>query len=328
MAESSLSLGRPELLRHVGRFLAFDRDPDNWTADELADVEDIVSAGLRAFYTAHDWKFLRPEATLVTTAPYSTGTIAVTSGVVTLTGGTWPSWAQTDGELRVNSTPYAIASRDSDTQLTLTDTSLTVASGSTYSLARPTYQLPDNFAGLEGYLTWQVGAGSYDPPRSVGEAMLRRLRSQPTGTGRPLHYAVRCKSSDGTTGQRWEIEFCPTPNAEYRFDYCYFVNAEALTAAAPYPLGGMTHAETIRLACLAAAEETLDDAGPGPKLQLYVAALATSIRRDTEMHTPDSLGVGGDPLTDAENLRAGRGASRRRGCRNGEVDVTYEGDAY
>ena len=64
------------------------------------------------------------------TAP---GTVRIASGVVTLTGGTFPLWAA-GGQFTVNNVVYTIASRDSDTQVTLTDPSVFAAIPTPYML--------------------------------------------------------------------------------------------------------------------------------------------------------------------------------------------------
>lgn len=64
---------------------------------------------------------------------YAEGTVEIAAGVVTLSGGTWPEWvlgsddSTTDPAVYVHEDgkEYAIESRDSDTQVTLEDTSLT-----------------------------------------------------------------------------------------------------------------------------------------------------------------------------------------------------------
>lgn len=62
-----------QLRREVGRYLGFDRDSANWTADEAQDVNDVLDSGLRQFYfpprldgdtLAHQWNFLQPQVTL------------------------------------------------------------------------------------------------------------------------------------------------------------------------------------------------------------------------------------------------------------------------
>lgn len=83
---------------------------------------------------------------------YSTGTVTVVNGVVVLAGGTFPSLA-IDGYTIVggwfvpNPGPsaerYLIASRDSDTQITLVNTTLDVGSGSTFTVADPGWRQTD-----------------------------------------------------------------------------------------------------------------------------------------------------------------------------------------
>lgn len=86
---------------------------------------------------------------------YQTGTIALAKGstTVTLTGGTWPTWAAS-GDLIAGNQIIPVASMDTSTQLTLKfawgDTSL--AAGSTYVLARYRYPLPTDILKLERVL--------------------------------------------------------------------------------------------------------------------------------------------------------------------------------
>ena len=64
---------------------------------------------------------------------YSTGTVAISSGVVTLSGGTFPTWAA-EGVLGVGEELYQIKSRDSNTQITLYDTTATASGGTSFIL--------------------------------------------------------------------------------------------------------------------------------------------------------------------------------------------------
>jgi hypothetical protein len=66
-------------------------------------------------------------------ASYATGTVSVTTGTVTLVGGTWPSWAA-EGTFTVGGVSYAVASRTSDSIIVLNNTTITGLSGETYSL--------------------------------------------------------------------------------------------------------------------------------------------------------------------------------------------------
>lgn len=69
MSESTLSLTQPQLQRAIGRYLAWDRNPANWSTDQQTDGQDILDAGLRMFYNppalpqernSHHWSFLEP----------------------------------------------------------------------------------------------------------------------------------------------------------------------------------------------------------------------------------------------------------------------------
>jgi hypothetical protein len=70
-------------------------------------------------------------------APYNTGTVTIVDGVVTLAGGTFPSGAAED-RLVVNGDTYTVATRDSDTQITLDNLTVDVGAGAAYSLVRAT----------------------------------------------------------------------------------------------------------------------------------------------------------------------------------------------
>lgn len=68
-SDATLGLDYNTLLREVGRFLGYDRDPGNWEPDQLTDVVDVVRSGLRNFYyptlpEPYAWSFMRPATTL------------------------------------------------------------------------------------------------------------------------------------------------------------------------------------------------------------------------------------------------------------------------
>lgn len=62
----TLKVSYDELRREVGRFLGFDRNPDNWDSVSQQDVADVLKRGQRRFYwaigadggRAHLWSFL------------------------------------------------------------------------------------------------------------------------------------------------------------------------------------------------------------------------------------------------------------------------------
>jgi len=73
MAESSLTLGFPELKQAVGFFLGKGTTIGDWSAAEESEIEDIVQTGYRQVLyppaivediVGYEWSFLRPTTTL------------------------------------------------------------------------------------------------------------------------------------------------------------------------------------------------------------------------------------------------------------------------
>jgi hypothetical protein len=124
---------------------------------------DIVRAIQQAhteLANAHAWEYYESEYRIRLSAPYSTGTITYdhTGGTyereVTLASGTWPSWAAS-GKLRIGATNHNVATRESDTVITL-DPSLNpgtdVAAGTSYTLFRSEYPLPQDMISMSSPL--------------------------------------------------------------------------------------------------------------------------------------------------------------------------------
>ncbi|HJS06598.1 MAG TPA: NF038122 family metalloprotease, partial [Pirellulales bacterium] len=78
--------------------------------------------------------------------PFSQGTVSALNGVVTLVGGVWPSWAA-GATLTVNNIEYTIATRDSDTQVTLTRNTVNFFS-SPFVLRKIILPAPGDWGGL------------------------------------------------------------------------------------------------------------------------------------------------------------------------------------
>lgn len=235
MAESGLSLTIADLRTAIAD-QQFGSEWDALTAEERTRIRRILHSGLRQFYqpprimlrgraVSHDWSFLWINTTLTHVAPYSTGTIAAASGVVTLTGGTFPANAASR-VLNAGGVEYSVSTRDGDTQLTLDDTSVTIASGTTYTLSQNDYDLPDDFGGLAGdVLTYASQHTVRREIRIVGEGRIRELRqnTQITAVDYPFLAAVRGKVRDGTTGTRQELLFWPAVQSAAILLYRYRV---------------------------------------------------------------------------------------------------------
>lgn len=155
--------------------------------------------------------------------------------------------------------------------------------------------LPDDFGGFEGQITVVAKKStSMWPIDLVNENRIRQMFStQPDVKGRPIMAAlVPLKATTSTAGQRQNMIFFPLADQEYTIQFAYYILPDYLNQAFPYAYGGMAHAETIREACLKAAEEFLDDAS-GVHAALFQQRLAASISMDRR-NKPQKLGYNRD----------------------------------
>jgi hypothetical protein len=157
-------------------------DKSDTQADTMAG--EAVNEAVRFVATSRNWKWYNRMVTIDLQPPYSTGTIAITSGAatVTLTGGTFPSWAAS-GVILYGGQVYEVSTRDSDTQLTLSENwpgaSLTASS---YTLAQYAYALPSS--GVYSIMKVLGGNGWPYPVEPISYASWATLRDQfPTGGG-------------------------------------------------------------------------------------------------------------------------------------------------
>jgi hypothetical protein len=286
---AAMTVSYSNLLERVGRFLFGQRS--GYSDSETSDIEDCIQDGLRMVYTAHDWSFFRPLADITTTAPYATGTVEVVDGVVALTDGVFPSWAA-DGTLRVSSRYYSVATRDSDTQVTLDDTTVDLDAGTTFELGRLDIPLPVAFEAVSGDsdLTYYPGQNElYPPVKMRHDSTIRTLQQDGPHFSRPTYYSVRTVEFDPTTGSRKRMAFYPTPDSAYVLRVPMILRPTMIDDTNQYPVGGETLAAVITEACLAAAEHNLDD-GEGIHEKRFLQLLPLAIRADQEKSSPTTLG--------------------------------------
>ncbi len=334
MSESTLSAPHAELAAEIGHVLNYGRTYSSMTAAQQAEVDLLIEQAQRGFYfppplpneaQAHSWSFLHPTTTLTTSAEYATGTVAIAAGVVTLSSGTFPSWAAS-GELTVSGSTYAVSTRDGDTQVTLVDTSVTVTAGATYSLQRVVYDVPDAFGGIEGGMTYRSNlSGSVRIP-VVGEGHIRELRSRPgQSAGKPQVVAVRPKSGMLLTGQRFEFLLWPNADEAYILSYRYTYLADAIASSTTiYPLGGMAHSETMLASALYVANRYLQPFGEHTKQAraYFMERLAASVSHDRAGMSRTKYGYNHD-RSDARHRAASGGLSH-----DSDLLVSYEGVFY
>lgn len=277
------------LRERVGHYLFGIRS--GFSGDQTSDISDCVQDGLRRVYAAYDWSFLHPIADVTTTAPYSTGTITIASGVVTLTGGTFPSWA-TSGILKVNNRYYSVASRDSNTQITLDSTSTTIATAASYQLARPEVALDAAFDAVanDSDLTYYPSPDYWYPPvKWRHDSTIRQLEGNNPEFDRPVFYSVRTVTFDPTVGSRKVLALYPAPDQVYTLRVPMILRPVLLDETNLYAIGGEVLSQVILEACLAAAETNFEEREHVHEKR-FQELIGLAIRDDQERSSPTSLG--------------------------------------
>lgn len=319
MAESTLSMNFDDLAAEIGRFLGYGGTAGNWSADELAQIDSYIQAGLRRFYvpprlprenTPHEWSFLKPVETVVLYVD-----IAVTSGI-TVTG------VKDNGTTTVTASEAAfyptmigrsivITGVGTFTITAYTSSTVIVVSGDASAAAADTFsitagglfRLPDDFGGVLGPITF----GSEEALNKVyigAESDVRVQRQRTSRTGDPEIIAVRPVENDGTTGQRFDFSVWPDPDTDYNASFRMQVLMDKLTTT-KYPYGGMLHAETILEFCLWVAEERANDVVDGPHSKAALLRLEASVALDRRTG-PEHYGYCGDPTTTSDWVSAKR----------------------
>jgi hypothetical protein len=182
---------------------------------EQRDVRQAVLRGYQEVCTLRDWWWFSTHCRIITSAPYSTGTITSSGVTVTLTGGTWPSWAATGAYLKVNDEICRVASRTSGSVIVL-DSVLTLKADVTdesYTLYRSVYALPSDFRNLD--VPSDENNSSMGCYISPDEAM-KLDRISPT-SGDPFHWTI-IKDPDSNG---WAIKVYGYPSTVQTLDFTY-----------------------------------------------------------------------------------------------------------
>lgn len=293
MAESTLSVTFEDLARSTAFHLGYQRKADSGeglSSVRVANVEAANKAGYRNFLAAWDWGFLTPRAefTLWTTA---TGTAAagLTTTVTATTAVFFPSMI---GHSIVfeSGNSYTITAYTSATVVTVSSTAVADSSTDFTITADGVYRLPDDFGSMESERIFF--APNNQDTRTIafiGEPLVREAWQITTQFQRPSIAAVLPLSAAAGTGQRFDLLVAAIPDDDYEVTFRYNVHPNALTTGL-YPYGGMKHAETIRLSCLASAEQMFFE-GKNEQQRYYAQALERSIALDKRQSRAERLGV-------------------------------------
>jgi hypothetical protein len=175
------------------------------------------------------WSRTAVHSILQTTAPYSTGTVAVTQGSasVTLTGGTWTS-AMTGRAFRVTGRSefyeFTYASGTTGTLDRVYEGS--TGSGVVYKITQAVYPLPSDCRLLEddAFSSFELG-----PLQRFSRGELNANFPDRTTTGTPEAWATYME--DGSTPPRMQIELYPVPDAAIGIPFTYIAEGAALSGS-------------------------------------------------------------------------------------------------
>jgi hypothetical protein len=184
-----------------------------------------------------------------------------------------------------------------------------------------TLQLPPDFGHLEGPVRVTSPTGSARAFPQTGRAR-HRLSQDASRTGAPEECDVEpLRGPTASRGQRFQLVVYPAADQAYTLQANYSVHPNALSGLQGFPYGGAAHAETVREACLAAAEADLDGQA-GVHEQKYQQQLAVSRQQDAR-RKPQHLGYNGD-------ASGGYGDRDWRAARlfDGLPTVTFDGTEY
>lgn len=171
------------------------------------------------------WAYYFKNGTITTVGAYNTGTIAYdnTAKTVTLSGGSWPSWAAL-GTILINNVPYDVATRTSATVLTLgaANPGADVTAGASYTIYQDAYQFPVDFLNTDEMVNFSNPMiMSY-----LGEAGWLALHRVMRTAAVPTSWCIfPSHKSHGIL----EMRVYPFPDTAYRLDFIYQRRPRPLT---------------------------------------------------------------------------------------------------
>lgn len=188
----------------------------------------------------HAWTWYTGKFGITTEASYDTGTITYTHSTrtVTLADGTWPANAAY-GSLEIDNVIYLVASRVSDSQITLRadgNPGANVAAGTDYCWFRESYTLPPGFVSMEEPKDTAFASGGPDMLRIRKGAILavRRLYS-----AAPVSCPAYCTIERDPRREGKVLAVAPPPSEARTYEFIYR-RAPRVPVTAKYSTGTAT----------------------------------------------------------------------------------------
>lgn len=301
----SLNLTNTEILQRLAAVMGIDRGASGtflWDTNTQADVRGVIRTGLRNFYhpvdpsdgSPYQWNFLQKREVAQQQDEYSTGTIAVSAGTVTLSGGTFPSWAA-NGILRVSGYTLFVTVRDGDTTLTVDNTGVAVTAGASYTLNQWRVDLPSDYGELVGPVQHLEKDWNRDLRVVQENEIILRYAQEITTASDTMMVAVQRVSDLTEANEGYKLLYWPqmatdaTLVIRYRAAPLDRLDDSDIFASGSIIQADFTHAETLLASILAAGEVYFNDA-PGVHSQRFGDLLRISINNDRRTAGPVQIG--------------------------------------
>lgn len=188
-------------------------------AEASREARRAILAAYREFATAHNWSYFYQRGRVVTNAPYTTGTIQYVNSTrtITITGGTFPTWAPF-GIISFNNVPYDVVSNPTSTTLVLSVNSnpgADVSVDTSYTLYRDCYPMPVDFHAADALVAL---GNSISYPVYVHPSNWLVPQQLQRGPTTPVSYTF---TSDPHYFGTMAVRFFPAPDQIYNYDFIY-----------------------------------------------------------------------------------------------------------
>lgn len=209
---------------------------------EIVYAKRYINQALHDIHIQQNWPWAERRATLLTHAPYTTGTVSIALATRTTVAGVSTLWntavtgmgfnnARAGGKLTFSggTDVYEVSSVGSDTAITLTDRFIgdTALSAATYTYYEDEYALASDFFRL------------VDSRELQGDVVLEVLSRQEfyrrdprnSTTDQPVRCTIIDLAPSGGTSTNPRMLLHPPPNAVYRIPYRYITSSLATSSA-------------------------------------------------------------------------------------------------
>lgn len=207
----------------------------------LNQAKSVINTALQDMHIGYGERFpwAERQSRLTTMAPYSTGTVSISQGSVTLTGLTtlWNTAnafgannTRTTGKLVINGTSpiYEISSIGSDTSITLTSRYVgATVSGGTYKYFEDEYDLHADFLRPMDMQFFD----SKTEIKITDRNTFRRKYPSNSVTGRPVVACLLDRAFVANTTPVRRVAFYRPPDANYSIPYSFVTNKLAVSSA-------------------------------------------------------------------------------------------------